>query len=382
MSMRTFLAWQNLVHEKNRLAVAIAGIAFAVMIMFMNLGFLGALSTAAAQFYEGMNGDIFLVSTKTIEISTSVTFPLDYLYRAAGLAGVQRVMPLYVGFLQWRNVETQQKRALLVYGVNVDDPIFSIDGYEDPVNRAALKGINTVLFDRQSRPEFGPQELGLVTEAAERRVTIVGFYNLGGGFTADGTLMMSDQNFRRFFFPRPLNSIDLGLIQLQPGTDPLPIMAELRKILPNDIDIFTRKGIAERDRNYWINTTSIGFIFSLGVIVAGIVGVVIVYQILYTDISDHLKQYATLKAMGYSNFFLCQVVLQEALILSVLGYIPGAILAFIFYQITLNATSGTLPVGMTLSRLVLVFALSIGMCSLSGLVSLQKVMRADPAQVF
>ena len=380
--MKTPLAWRNLVYEKNRLVVAIAGIAFAVMIMFMNLGFLGALSTAAANFYEGMNADIFLVSTKTIEISTSVTFPIDYLYRAAGLAGVQRVMPLYVGFLQWRNVETRQKRALFVYGVNLDDPLFSVAGYTDPANRAALKGINTVLFDRQSRPEFGPQELGLTTEASERKITIVGFYNLGGGFTADGTLMMSDQNFRRFFSPRPLNSIDLGLIQLEPGTDPLPIMEELRKILPNEIDIFTRQGIAERDRNYWINTTSIGFIFSLGVIVAGIVGVVIVYQILYTDIADHLKQYATLKAMGYSNFFLCQVVLQEALILGVLGYIPGALLALIFYQITLNATSGTLPVGMTFSRLVLVFALSIVMCSLSGLVSLQKVIRADPAQVF
>lgn len=193
---------------------------------------------------------------------------------------------------------------------------------------------------------------------------------------------MSDHNFRRYFSPRPLSLINLGLIKVADGVDPEAIVSELRKILPQEVEIYTQAGIAERDRSYWINTTSIGFIFSLGVAVAGIVGVVIVYQILYTDISEHLRQYATLKALGYSNLFLCKVILQEALILSILGYFPGLTLSWIFYQLTINATAGTLPVGMTIERIVLVLVLTIVMCSLSGLISLQKVMRADPAQVF
>lgn len=380
--MKTPLAWCNLLHEKNRLFVAVLGIAFAVMIMFMNLGFLGALSTSASQVYNAINADLFITSTKSIELSTSVSFPIDYLYHAAGVQGVKRVMPLYLNFMQWRNVETKQKRALFVYGVNPEDPVFTFPEYQDPENKQALRQINTVLFDRRSRPEFGPQVLGLKTEASQRQIQIGGFYNMGGGFTADGTLIMSDQNFRRYFQPRPLNLINLGLIQLEAGVDPQTIVSTLREILPQELEVFTNAGIAERDRNYWINTTSIGFIFSLGVAVAGVVGVVIVYQILYTDISEHLRQYATLKALGYSNVFLCKVILQEALILSFLGYIPGLLLSLVFYQLTLNATAGTLPVGMTLPRLVLVMVLTIVMCSLSGLISLQKVMRADPAQVF
>ncbi len=380
--MKTPLAWYNLLHEKNRLLVAVVGIAFAVMIMFMNLGFLGALSTSAAQVYSAMNGDIFLSSAKTIELSTSFPFPIDYLYHAAGVKGVKQVMPMYLNFMQWRNVETKNKRALFVFAVNPDDPAFTFPEYQDPQNRHALRQPNTVLFDRRSRPEFGPQTLGLETEAAQRKIKIGGFYSMGGGFTADGTLIMSDQNFRRYFSPRPLSLINMGLIKLEDGIDPEAIVLQLKKILPKEVEVFTNPGIAERDRNYWINTTSIGFIFSLGVAVAGVVGVVIVYQILYTDISEHLRQYATLKALGYSNLFLCQVILQESLILSLLGYLPGLILSLIFYQLTLNATAGTLPVGMTFPRLFLVLGLTIVMCSLSGLISLQKVIRADPAQVF
>ena len=266
--------------------------------------------------------------------------------------------------------------------VNPDDPAFTFSEYQDPQNRHALRQPSTVLFDRRSRPEFGPQTLGLETEAAQRKIKIGGFYSMGGGFTADGTLIMSDQNFRRYFSPRPLSLINMGLIKLEDGVEPEAIVLELKKILPKEVEVFTNPGIAERDRNYWINTTSIGFIFSLGVAVAGVVGVVIAYQILYTDISEHLRQYATLKALGYSNFFLCQVILQESLILSLLGYLPGLILSLIFYQLTLNATAGTLPVGMTLPRLFFVLGLTIVMCSLSGLISLQKVIRADPAQVF
>jgi putative ABC transport system permease protein len=380
--MKTPLAWCNLLHEKNRLLVAVVGIAFAVMIMFMNLGFLGALSTSAAQVYGAMNGDIFISSTKTIELSTSFPFPIDYLYHAAGVKGVKQVMPMYLNFMQWRNPETKIKRALFVFAVNPDDPAFNFPEYQDPQNRNALRQPNTILFDRRSRPEFGPQTVGLETEASQRKIKIGGLYSMGGGFTADGTLIMSDQNFRRYFAPRPLSLINMGLIKLEDGVDPEAIVLELRKILPKEVEIFTNSGIAERDRNYWINTTSIGFIFSLGVAVAGVVGVVIVYQILYTDISEHLRQYATLKALGYSNFFLCQVILQESLILSVLGYLPGLILSLIFYELTLNATAGTLPVGMTLPRLFLVFGLTIVMCSLSGLISIQKVIQADPAQVF
>jgi putative ABC transport system permease protein len=380
--MRTPLALLNLTAEKTRFVVAIAGVAFAVILVFMNLGFLGSLAETAAVIYSRINADIFLVSPQALEITSTKPFPIERIYQAAGVPGVRRVMPLYVSYLQWRNVETRQSRAMFVYGINPNDPVFTMPEMQTPENQAALRRFDTVLIDTLSRPEYGPQTVGTVTEADGRRATIGGQFTLGGGFAADGTLIMSDQNFRRYFDPFPLNRINLGLIQVDEGADPLQVSDRLREILPKDVMVFTQQQIIERDRDYWIGATSTGFIFGMGVAVSCIVGTVIVYQILYTEISDHLKQYATLKAMGYSNRFLFTTVIQESVILAVLGYIPGFIISLMLYELTIRATAGGLPVRMDLERALLVLGLTVMMCALSGLVSVNKAITADPADVF
>ncbi|WOB44758.1 FtsX-like permease family protein [Thermoleptolyngbya oregonensis NK1-22] len=380
--MRTPLALLNLTAEKTRFVVAIAGVAFAVILVFMNLGFLGSLAETAAVIYSRINADIFLVSPQALEITSTKPFPIERIYQAAGVPGVRRVMPLYVSYLQWRNVETRQSRAMFVYGINPNDPVFTMPEMQTPENQAALRRFDTVLIDTLSRPEYGPQTVGTVTEADGRRATIGGQFTLGGGFAADGTLIMSDQNFRRYFDPFPLNRINLGLIQVDEGADPLQVSDRLREILPKDVMVFTQQQIIERDRDYWIGATSTGFIFGMGVAVSCIVGTVIVYQILYTEISDHLKQYATLKAMGYSNRFLFTTVIQESVILAVLGYIPGFIISLMLYELTIRATAGGLPVRMDLERAMLVLGLTVMMCALSGLVSVNKAITADPADVF
>ena len=380
--MKTPLAWLNLVHEKTRLLAAIAGVVFAVLIIFMNLGFMGALSLTASQIYNQMNADIFLYSPKTLEITTAEPFPIERIYQAAGIKGVKRVMPLYVGYVQWKNPETRINRAMFTYGFNLNDPVFKLPELSDRETLRRLQEPDTVAFDLQSRPEFGPQAIGTQTEMERRNVEVVGQYSLGGGFAADGTVIMSDQNYRRYFDPRPLNTIDFGLIQIEEGVDPQQMVDVLDKTLPEDVDVLTQAQLTERERVYWITNTSIGFIFSLGVGVAVIVGVVIVYQVLYTDISNHMIEYSTLKAMGYSRWFLFGVVLQEALILAVLGYIPGFALAMGLYDLTIKATAGTLPVGMTVGRAVFVLVLTVAMCCVSGFVSVQKAVNADPAEVF
>ncbi|GAB4155837.1 MAG: ABC transporter permease DevC [Cyanobacteria bacterium J069] len=380
--MRTPLALLNLTAEKTRFVVAIAGVAFAVILVFMNLGFLGSLAETAAIIYSRINADIFLVSPQALEITSTKPFPIERIYQSAGVPGVKRVMPLYVGYVQWRNVETRQSRAMFVYGINPSDSVFTMPELQTPAAQAALRRFDTVLIDTLSRPEYGPQTTGTVTEAGGRKATIGGQFTLGGGFAADGTLIMSDQNFRRYFDPFPLTQINLGLIQVAEGVDPLPVVERLREILPKDVTVLTQAQIIERDRDYWIGATSTGFIFGMGVAVSLIVGTVIVYQILYTEISDHLKQYATLKAMGYSSRFLFNTVIQESVILAMLGYIPGFIISLMLYALTTYATSGGLPVRMNLTRAVFVLGLTVLMCTLSGLVSVNKAITTDPADVF
>ncbi len=379
--MRVPLAWLNLVHEKSRLVVALAGVAFAVLLVFMNLGFLGALAKSASMFYQYMDADVFLVSPQSLEISSTKAFPRDRLYQAAGIKGVQRVMPLYLGYLQWRNPQTRDSRAVFMFAFNPQDPVFSLPGLGTPATLAALDRPDTVLFDLLSRPEYGPKTIGTKTEVDRRTVTIGGQYELGGGFAADATVIGSDQNFLRLL-KIPLNLVNMGLIKLEPGADAQKVAAELRQILPKDVVVRTKAEIIENDRSYWISSTSTGFIFGMGVAVSCVVGVVIVYQILYTDISDHMKQYATLKAMGYRSGYLFNVVVQEAMILSVLGYIPGFLSALGLYAFAANATNNALPIAMDLQRAVAVFILTVAMCVISALISVRKVVTAEPVELF
>jgi putative ABC transport system permease protein len=379
---RTPLAWLNLLHERTRLAVAVSGVGFAVLLIFMNLGFRGALLATATNIYEQFNADLFLLSPQTLEISSSSSFPRTRLKQVAGIEGVEQAMPLYAEYLLWRNPITRVSRAMFVYGINPQDPVFLMPELQEPEAIAILNQPDVALIDRLSRAEFGPQTTGLETEADRRRIAIGGQYTLGGGFAADGTLIMSDQNFLRFFSPRPLTQINLGLVKLRPDVDVDKVAALMRERLPGDVMVFTKAEIIAHDRRFWVETTAIGFIFGLGVVVSFIVGTVIVYQILYTDIRDHMKEYATLKAMGYSNLYLFQLVLQEAVLLAVLGYIPGLLISLGLYRLTVNATAGSLPVSMNLPRVVFVGALTLIMCSASGLISVRRAVTADPADVF
>jgi putative ABC transport system permease protein len=379
--MRVPLAWLNLVHEKSRLVVALAGVAFAVLLVFMNLGFLGALAKSASMFYEYMNAEVFIVSPQTLEISSTKAFPRERLFQAKGLAGVDRVMPLYLGYLQWRNPETRESRAAFMFAINPDDPAFLLPIFQDQATLAVLSRPDTVLFDLRSRPEYGSKSVGTTTEVSRRTITIGGQYELGGGFAADATLITSDQNFLRLS-KIPLSLVNMGLIKLKPGVEADAIAAQLRQILPKDVVVRTKAEMAANDSDYWIASTSTGFIFGMGVAVSCVVGVVIVYQILYTDISDHMKQYATLKAMGYRSGYLFNVVIQEAIILSILGYIPGLISAIGLYAFAANATSNALPVSMDVERAIGVFILTVVMCIVSALVSVRKVVTAEPVELF
>lgn len=207
-----------------------------------------------------------------------------------------------------------------------------------------------------------------------------GLYAVGASFVADGSVMTSDQNFLRIFSDRQAGEVSIGLIRLRPESD-VDAMAELiRQHLPNDITILTRQEFIDFEADYWHSSTSIGFIFSLGVVMGFVVGVIIVYQILYSDVSNHLPEYATLKAMGYNNAYLLSVVSQEALILAISGYIPGYLVSSFLYNLTRKATN--LPLLMTSQLSLFTLFLTILMCAISGVITMRKLRAVDPADIF
>lgn len=378
------LAWLQLSHEKIRLLVAIAGISFADILMFMQLGFRDALFDSAISFHRNITGDIFLESPQSTALIAMTSFTSRRLYQAKSFAGVESATAIYLGQSIWRNPVDKTTRGIFVYAFNPKDPqLFQLDGVSENIDK--IKMPDTYLFDRKSRVQFGPIpklfESGekVETEIRGRRIKIGGLFTLGASFGADGNLMTSDTNFIRLFKRDP-GLIDIGVIQVKPGTDVDATVAAMRAYFPKDVNVFSRKEFIDKELAYWQTGTSIGFIFTLGTTMGFIVGIVIVYQILYTDVADHLSEYATLKAMGYTDFYLLTVVFQEALILSVVGFFPGMFAAVGLYTMTRNATN--LPLLMTVARASTVFLLTMIMCIVSGAIAVRKLSAADPADMF
>ena len=378
------LAWLQIKREKTRLLVALAGIAFADILMFMQLGFRDSLYYSNVRFHSSLNGDIVLINSKSSALLSMKRFSQRRLYKARDLKSVESVYPIYLDYTSWKNPINGIPRNLLVIGINPKNKILNLPGIAENLNKTQLP--NVVLYDRSSRQEYGPiaakfEQGNLVTAEVRRRlIKVGGLFTLGASFGADGNLITSDVNFLRIFNNRQRGLIDIGLIKLKPGENSQLVAQQLKKYLSKDVRVLTKQEYIDFERNFWASSTAIGFIFTLGTIMGFIVGTVIVYQILYTEVADHLTEYATLKAIGYTQKYLLTVILQEALILALLGYIPGVIFSLFLYESAKTAT--LLPVFMSLSRALMVLILTIMMCFISGSIAVRRLRYADPADIF
>ena len=382
--MKTPLAWLQLTHEKVRLLVALAGIGFADMLMFMQLGFRNALFESNITLHKSLQGDVFLISPQSDALLDMKSFSRRRLYESLAVKGVDSVSPIYVDFAFWKNPIERNTRNLLVLGINPASKILDIPGVQTNIDQIKIQDV--VLYDDQSRSEYGPipelfQEQGTVTtEVDSRRIRVGGLFSLGASFAADGNLITSDANFLRLFPRRESGLIDIGVINLAPEANLDVVLRGLKEKLPEDVMVLSKEEFIEYEKNYWQTSTPIGFIFTLGTAMGFIVGTVIVYQILYTDVADHLPEYATLKAIGYRDFYFIKVVLKQSIILSAFGYIPGFMVASGLYFMAAGATN--LPIVMTLARAITVLILTIFMCCFSGGIAVRKLRAADPADIF
>jgi putative ABC transport system permease protein len=380
----TGIGWLQLKHKPLRLLVALAGIAFAVLLIMMQLGFRSALFESAVRFHERFDYDIALFSPDSVFIVRPQTFSIRRLYQAMGYEAVEEATPVYIFPSVWKNPWNNQRRSINTIGFHPDDALLDIEGFD--MLRERLRQQDVVLFDRASRPEFGPVADALdagqrvVTEINDREVEVAGLFEMGTSFGIDGTVITSDDNWLRLFPSRPRNEIQLGLVRLQAGSDIGAVRDAMDDYLPDDVLVMTKAQFVEREKNYWNSATPIGYIFAFGAIMGFVVGAIIVYQILFADVSEHLNEYATLRAIGYRNRFVSGIVLQQAAILAVLGYLPGLGAAAWLYGKAAGATN--LPLYVTTDRAVTVFLLTLAMCAISGMLAVRKVRRLDPAEVF
>lgn len=379
------IGWLQLVHNKSRLAAAISGIAFANLLVFFQLGFLGALGTSVMLPYGVMQADLILSAPASRQLSDDDTIPAQRVYDALEVPGVADATGVFVGTVPMQ-LPGEREMVLTVFGI---DP-FNVGTFWDTdvaEGAAALELADTALLDAGTRM-FNPAILAAIEagqrptfEANSRTIALADTFRIGAGFESDGYLIVSDQTFLRLFPNRAAGAPNHVFVRTAPGADVLAVADTLAASVPSDrLKIQTRTGAADAERRFQTVERPVGVIFGFGAVMGVIVGLVIVYQVLSTDVADHLREYATFKAIGYRFRFFLGIITEEALILAVAGFIPGSIVSTLIYGL-LAGTTG-LQLEMTQERLIMVFFGTVAMCILSGALAARRLSSADPADLF
>lgn len=378
------IGWLQLSHNKTRLIAAVSGVAFANLLVFMQLGIMGALNGSTVAPYAMLRADILISSEEGNTLTDSSNVARARMFQALGVPGVADATPLYIGNLPFTLADGSSV-SLLTFGIDV-----ARADYVSPAFASALSGLmieNTVLLDRGTRglpaEVITDVEAGrsFAFEASGVSLLATGTLDVGGGFLADGMMITSDQTFLRVFPSRSSGAPDHILVQVEDGVSPDTVVDRLRAVLPADsVKVQTVAAAAQADLTFMSVQRPTGIIFGFGVFMGILVGLVIVYQVLSTDVADHLREYATFKAMGYGQPFFLGIVFEEAIVLAVFGFLPGVLVSMGLYA-GLNAVTG-LPVEMEASRAVLVFLGTLAACTVSGAIATRRLAAADPADLF
>lgn len=393
------LAWLNLMHDRRRLGLSVAGISVAVLLMLVEVGFWLALLEGQAQLIHQLNADLVVISTAKTTLPDGNSFPRSRLSQARAVPGVASAQPLYIRYAPfvWKNrpeaADLPPAWPIRVLAFEPDPDHFAFVGMPELKRHLdRLEAPDVAFMDTRSRPFYDVVRLGLLGraggagvdgEVAGRSLHLAGTFRLGTDFTTDGSLIMTARNLARFYPGEgdTLESVQVGLIELAPGADRGTVLRALRESLPReDVRVLTRREFLRRELWFWQTSTPVGFVFGLGLAVGFVVGVVICYQVLTAEVSDRLSEYATLKAIGYADGQLSRVVLRQALWLSGFGFILGLGLSWPLYAVLADRTG--LPLELTWPLAGVVLVLTVAMCTLSGSLALRRVRHADPAEVF
>jgi putative ABC transport system permease protein len=373
------LAWRNLVANKQRLLRSAAGIGFAVLLMLMQLGFEQAFFDSTLQVIRGLDGDLLIQSVHKYQFATRDPFPAAELNAAGNVPGVASARPLYADWFDffWKNPTDGQVFLVRAFGFDPDEPVFLFPDVN--ANREKLKDANTVLVDRRARRFLGLDTGASETEINGMKIKIVGSFVLGPDFVSDGTVIVSGRTFANLLRGSS-PGVDVGVIKIRSGEDPTAVQQAVRKALPATIAVFTKPELVESERKFQAAVSSAGPIFAMGTIVGFVVGMLISYQVTYTDLADQLPQYATLKAIGYRTGYLLRVVFEQAAFNAFAGWIPALLVSILLFRII--GSVALLPLHMTVRIITVSLGLTLGMCLISAAVAIRRVVKADPAEVF
>jgi putative ABC transport system permease protein len=378
------IGWLQLAHNRARLLAALAGVAFANILVLMQLGFLGAMVGSIKLPYDQFNADILISASDMNTLADGSPLPRQRMFEALSVQGVARATPVYYGKVDWKQPDGTI-RGLDIFGIDPQARAFRTRAINDRLDEIALSDVALIDSGTRNVPKkvFRDIDAGMpyVFEVKGRTLTVVGTFAIGGGFSADGYLVVSDQTFLKLFPQRSPGAPNHIFVTLQPGADPARIVADLRAALPAyDTIARTIAQAVAMDQRFQTTQKPVGIVFGFGVAIGVLVGVIIVYQVLSTDVADHMKEYATFKAVGYPRRFFLGLIFEEAVILAILGFVPGIVISLLLYAAVSAATG--LPLVMTPARGLIVLVGTIVLCVISGAIATRKLARANPADLF
>ena len=384
-SRRIHLGWRNLTEDPVRLVTSTAGAAFAVILMFSQVGFRNALLENMVAVIDHLDGRLFMVNRERYMLTTPAAFEKRRLQMVLGFPGVVSASPFYVDVREttkWRNPSTGIGRRIRVLAYPPKDDLLTLPGIRDQKDR--WDAPRFALADVRSKADlYGTFESGEVSELRGRRLRIAGTFELGTDFRSNGTILLSESNFLDYFPERRIGDdsiVDVGVIRLAQGTDEATLAEQIRKTLTPDVILLTKDEFIEKERNFWETVAPIGVVFDIGVVMGFIVGIAICYQVLFSEISDRVAEFATLKAMGYTPGSLIRIIVEEGICLAILGYVSGMAISLVLARYLERETGLNLDIRPVDS--LIIFALTVIMCVLSGLLAGRKLGTVDPAELF
>lgn len=377
------IGWLQLRHHRMRLAAAVAGVAFANMLVFVQLGIASAMNGVVRTSYSPFRADIMISPSNANTLTDGATLARRVVYQAIAQPGVAAAAPLYVGQVAWKRPNVPAT-SLIVYALPPEARRFA--GHAIAWQLDAVSAPMRTILDALARdvdPAWAARaspDAPLEFEVDGKAIAVIGSYAMGAGFGWDGSLVVSDQTFMRLVRQRSPGTPSHVLVDLARGVDGAAAIMQLRAALSNEpVKVRSFMQAVEDNVNFQATEVPMGSIIGAGVLLGLLVGVVIVYQVLATDVAAHLRDYATFKAIGYSHPFILSVVFEQALILAVLGFLPGLTSAGAIYALLAHVTD--LPFGMSTGRSLSVFVGTLAACALSGAVAAQRLRSIDPAEL-
>ena len=377
------VGWLQLTHNRTRFFSALAGVAFANVLVFVQLGIMNSMSQATVRPYAYFNADILISAQDANTLTDGANVARQWLWQALADPEVAEGMGLFVANVPWDRGMTDI--SLTTFGVDPFQPQFLAETLAPTAGFLQLR--DGAVLDRLARG-FKRADAAAITPASplsfeteNRTLTAWTTFAGGGGFGSDGYMLVSDQTFLRLFPARRAAAPDHILLRVTPGADVAAVVDRLRAQLSDPgLRIRSFADARAEDLRYQQTRRPTGVVFGFGVLIGVLVGLVIVYQVLSSDVADHLREYATFKAMGYRPRFFLGVVFEEALVLGVLGFLPGMILGGSILALMGKVT--TLPLRMTPDMAVMVFLGTVVFSALSGAIATRRLAAADPADLF